>query len=296
MHGADGDSPQDILAHMGAALISDREFEQLRQLVYDRLGIKLGPEKKSLLQGRLQKRLRALDLPDFHAYYERLVAEPDGGPELQAFSNAVTTNKTDFYREKHHFDFIAKTWLPPIVAETRRGRPRSLRIWSAACSSGEEPYTIAFTLLDALGAEARTWDLQILATDINTKVLTTAANAIYPLERVSTVPREILERHFLRGVRESSGHVRVRGDVRALVRFQKLNFMDERWAVRTPFDLVFCRNALIYFDRPTQEKLVRRFMQTLVPQGHLILGHSECVQGWFPDLRSLGSTVYQKTS
>lgn len=286
----------EILNSLGAPLITTAEFELLRDLVRERIGITLGPEKKSLLQGRLQKRLRELSLPDFHAYHEYLLSCGDQHQELQQFANAVTTNKTDFFRESHHFEFIAKTWLPPIVAAAKQGRPKSLRIWSAACSSGEEPYTLAFTLLDALGADARSWDVSILATDINTRVLETAANGIYPMERVSTVPRPVLERHFLRGTGKSEGFCRVRANVRALVTFRKLNFMDAAWPMRKPFDLVFCRNALIYFDRKTQENLVRRFMQNLVPEGYLILGHSECVHGWFTDLKNLGNTVYRKTT
>lgn len=286
----------DVLNAFGAPMITTAEFELLSGLVRERLGITLGPEKKSLLQGRLQKQLRDLALPDFRAYYEYLLSCGDQRKELQQFANAVTTNKTDFFREPHHFEFLAKSWLPAIVAETHRGRPRSLRIWSAACSSGEEPYTLAFTLLDALGSEARSWDLSILATDVNTRVLETAANGIYPMERVSTVPRPVLERHFLRGTGKHEGHCRVRESARALVTFRQLNFMDATWPMKKPFDLVFCRNALIYFDRRTQEGLVRRFMQSLVPAGYLILGHSECVHGWFADLKNLGNTVYRKTA
>lgn len=276
--------------------ISDEEFALLRGLVRDRLGMTLGPEKKSLLQGRLRKRLHELGLQDFKSYYVHVTSSKGGDQELQHFANAVTTNKTDFYREKHHFEFLAKEWLPPIVEEARRGRPKSLRIWSAACSSGEEPYSIAFTLLDALGTDARSWDLQVLATDVNTRVLEIAANGIYPMERVSTVERSILERRFLKGTDKNAGYCRVRADVRAIVTFRRLNFMDEQWPMKRPFDLVFCRNALIYFDRGTQQSLVRRFMDQLVPKGHLILGHSECVHGWFSDLRNLGNTVYQKSS
>lgn len=290
-HGPSGE----VLNALGAPLISDKEFALLSDLVRERVGITLGPEKKSLLQGRLQKRLRELGLTDFHAYHDYLLSCSDQHQELQQFANAVTTNKTDFFREAHHFAFLAKTWLPPIVEEARRGRPKALRIWSAACSSGEEPYTIAFTLLDALGEHARSWDLSIVATDVNTRVLEVAANGIYPMERVSTVPRAVLERHFLRGTGKNQGFCRVRADVRSLVSFRKLNFMDEAWPWTKPFDLVFCRNALIYFDRKTQETLVRRFMQSLVPKGHLILGHSECVHGWFADLQNLGNTVYRKT-
>lgn len=284
----------EVLDSLHTPTITDSEFALLRDLVLERTGIKLGPEKKSLLQGRLQRRLRELGLPDFRTYHDRLLTEGGADRELELFTNAVTTNKTDFYREAHHFEFVAKTWLPPIVQEAKRGRPRKLRVWSAACSTGEEPYTIAFTLLDALGADARTWDVRILATDINTRVLESAANGVYAMDRLSVVPPEVLRSKFLRGTGPHEGHARVRADVRAMITFRQLNFMDASWPIRTQFDLIFCRNALIYFDRPTQEGLVRRFMDQLVPGGHLILGHSECVQGWFSDLQSLGNTVHRK--
>lgn len=274
--------------------MTDKQFADLRKVIYARSGIHFPDTKKYVLESRLTQRLVELELDDFDQYHAFLTTGPYQSDEFQEMFNRITINETSFFRNEPQLDIFEKHVLPELL-EARKMTKR-LRIWSAACSSGEEPYTLAFTLLDALGSDARSWDVSILATDINTRVLETAANGIYSMERVSTVPRPVLERHFLRGTGKNDGYCRVRANVRALVTFRKLNFMDAAWPMKKPFDLVFCRNALIYFDRKTQENLVRRFMQNLVPEGYLILGHSECVHGWFTDLKNLGNTVYRKTT
>lgn len=284
-------APEDLI--LGEPL-HKADFERFRQLILARTGIKLGPEKHSLVQGRVSKRLRALGMQSFSQYFERVASAPEDDRELEAFIDVVTTNKTDFFREKHHFEFLANKWIPEMKREAQLGqRQRKLRIWSAACSSGEEPYTIAMTLLDALGADARAWDMRILATDVSSTVLAKAKAGIYSQERVETVPRETLQRHFLRGTGKSAGFVRTRADLQSLITFHRLNFMDAKWPMHARFDLIFCRNALIYFERELQQQLVTRFLQYLAPGGYLILGHSECIHGWFQDLAHLGDTIYR---
>jgi chemotaxis protein methyltransferase CheR len=236
---------------------------------------------------RLARRLQALGLRTFAEYHTRLLA--DGG-ELTRFINAMTTNKTEFFREAHHFDYLKSTWLPSR-RPCRRTSDRRLRFWSAACSTGEEPYSLALTLLEALGGGAG-WDLRILASDIDTDVLAHAAAGIYPLEHVAPVPAALLPRYFLRGTAARDGYVRVKPAVRSLVTFRRINFVDEAWPIRTRFDAIFCRNVLIYFDRDTQQRILDRLIEHLADDGLLFLGHSESIHGLVDGLEPLAPTVY----
>ena len=272
--------------------MTDREFAVFRDLVHRETGIALGPHKRALLEARLTKRLRALGLASFSAYYDYLRGGDATGEERGRFVNAITTNETAFFREPAHFGHLTSTWLPARLADAAAGGPCRLRIWSAACSSGEEPYSIAMTLLDGLDDPKR-WNVRILASDIDTDVLARAAAAIYPMESVARVPEAVLRRHFLRGVGPQAGMVRVRPEVRALVTFRRLNFLDETWPVRAQFDLVFCRNVLMYFDRPTQARLVARLERVLAPHGLLVLGHAENLLGLASDMRRVTSTIYR---
>jgi chemotaxis protein methyltransferase CheR len=272
--------------------MTDREFELFRELVRRETGIALGPHKRTLLEARLTKRLRALQLPDFSAYHAYLRRLDDGGEERVRFVNAVTTNETAFFREPSHFEHLATQWLPAHRATADAGGRRRLRAWSAACSSGEEPYSIAMTILDAL-AGARDWDVRILASDIDTDVLGRAVAGIYPADAVARVPPATLRRWFLRGVDAHRGLVRVRAEVRALVTVRRLNLLDGAWPIRTQFDLIFCRNVLMYFDRPTQARLVARLERMLAPGGLLVLGHAENLLGLGTDMRRVTSTIYR---
>ena len=205
----------------------------------------------------------------------------------------MTTNKTEFFREAHHFEYVRTRWLPSR-GPCRRMSDRHLRVWSAGCSTGEEAYTLAITLLDALDAGER-WDVRILASDIDTEVLTHAAAGIYPLEQVAPVPRAMIPRYFLRGTGGQDGFVRVKPAVRSLVTFRRINFIDEPWPIRTRFDLIFCRNVLIYFDRPTQQRILSRLVLQMKDDGLLFLGHSESILG-FDALAPVGATVYRRTT
>jgi chemotaxis protein methyltransferase CheR len=272
--------------------ITDREFELFRVLVRRHTGIALGPQKRLLLQARLGKRLRALGLASFGEYYEALTAADGDGVELTRFINAVTTNKTDFFREPHHFRHLEEVWLPDVRRHAARDADRALRLWSAGCSTGEEPYTIAMVLRDGLGSLAG-WNVRILASDIDTDVLERAAAGIYTLEQAAGVPAALLPRHFLRGRGQQEGLVRVRPEVHALVTFRRINLLEEPWPIRRPLDVVFCRNVLIYFDRPTQQRILARIASLLKPEGLLFLGHSESAYGLLEDVQHLGNTIYR---
>lgn len=275
--------------------ITDAEFEAFRKLIYADAGISLSPAKRALVCSRLAKRLRQLGMKTYGEYYEFLLSEEPGSPERQEMINCITTNKTEFFRESHHFDFLRDTAFPQIRERARRGGPRRLRIWSAGCSTGEEPYTLAITLLEHFGPLSG-WDVRILASDIDTQVLKKAEEGIYSLDSIRNLPEEIRRKYFLRGTGTLDGTCRVRPDLQSLITFRRINFMDDVWPIRTNFDLIFCRNVLIYFNRETQERLVSRFAQLLDPNGHLMLGHSENVS-WLTDLlMPLGGTIHKLRS
>jgi chemotaxis protein methyltransferase CheR len=273
--------------------MSDREFEQLRALVRAQTGIALGPQKRHLLRARLDRRLRALGLSTF-AQYCAYLTEGRHPEELVAFVNAVTTNKTDFFREPHHFAHLAEHWAPALRAGVQPGHTRRVRIWSAASSSGEEPYTIAMVLREA-GIVAPVFDVRILASDIDTDVLAHASEGVYAVDRTTAVPPDLLRRYFLRSRRQPT-HVRVRPELRDVVTFRRINFADSSWPIRVRFDVIFCRNALIYFDRAGQQAILGKLLAFLEPGGLLFLGHSESVLGLAEGLTPLGNTIYARAA
>jgi len=275
------------------ASLTDGEFALFRALVADQTGIALGPHRRVLLQVRLGKRLRALGLRTFSEYHRLLTERDPLGEEMTRLVNAITTNRTEFFREGHHFAYLAKTWVPAVRARSAETEDRSVRIWSAGCSSGEEPYTIAMTLRDALPSPSDL-DIRILASDIDTEMLARAAAGIYPLEAIGRVPKVSVPRHFLRGVGSQEGFVQVRPEISAMVTVRRINLLERPWPIRTRFDVVFCRNALIYFGRATQQGVLERLVECLKDDGLLILGHSESVHG-IARLRHLGRTIYQRT-
>ncbi len=278
-----------------ARQLTDREFELLSALVLSQTGIALGPSKRALLQARLGKRLKALGLSKFLDYHRLLEQQGPEGEELGRFVDAVTTNKTEFFREPHHFAYLRDRLVPALEARVALGAERRVRVWSAGCSSGEEPYTIAIALADALGDEHR-WDLKILASDISTDMLRRAETGTYSLDEVAAVPRMTLRRYFLRGTGANDGRVRVRPELRGLVAFRRINLLDAAWPIRTTFDVVFCRNVLIYFDRATQQRVLERLISFVNDGGLLMLGHSEGVYGMVAGLQHVGNTVYRKES
>ncbi len=266
-------------------------FDRLRALIKERTGISLGDNKVQLVQSRLVSRLQALGLPTFEEYVERVAASRDAD-ELRELTNAITTNKTSFFREEHHFEALRGVVTRAAAAAAGSGRPRTLRVWSAACSTGEEPYSIAITLLEALGHEAPRWDVKVLATDIDTDVLASGARGVYPADRMDDIPAAQASRWFVAGQGEQAGLVRARRPLRQLITWRQMNFVDVPWPIRTSFDVVFCRNVLIYFDRATQLDVVNRLVERLSPDGELYLGHSESLVGTRAGLRALGRTAF----
>jgi chemotaxis protein methyltransferase CheR len=271
---------------MMTAMLTDKEFELFRHLIHQQVGIKLDEPKKTLLVSRLGKRLRDLHLSSYQAYYDCVSGE-GGEEELIKLLDLVSTNKTEFYREPVHFDFLRGQVLPEVQSS------RTLRIWSSAASSGEEPYTIAMTLSDSI-ADIHRWDIKILASDISTRVLAKASSAIYEEERVSQLPNDLVKRHFLRGKGPQEGKLQVRPQVARLVAFRRINLMDPTFPIRSQLDVIFCRNVMIYFDRPTQAKLMEKFFRYLRPGGYLFIGHSESLQWIDHQFTYLRPTIYQK--
>jgi chemotaxis protein methyltransferase CheR len=265
---------------------SDADFRALAQLAYRYTGIALSERKRNLLYSRLSRRLRQLGLGSFAEY--RVFVERNNA-EIESFINSIATNHTKFFREAHHFDHL-RTHVAVPFAHERHGRgQRRLRIWSAGCSSGEEAYTIAVVLKREI-ADLAVQDVKILATDINTDVLAKAARGQFALTSVEDVPRVYLE-FFRRNDKE--GKVTVDDDVRNAIAFRRLNLMDE-WPFRGPFDAIFCRNVMIYFDAATKAKLIDRFTHMLRPGGWLYIGHSESLIGDHPGLQSVGRTIYRR--
>ena len=269
----------------GEFSLSGREFARIKARIYKVAGISLSDAKRTLVISRLSKILRALHLPSFDAYVDYL--EGAGTvQDSQDFINALTTNLTRFYREDHHFEHL-RAYVGQLLAEKPRGT--RLRIWSAGCSTGQEAYTIGMDLL-AAHAELARWDFRILATDIDTAVIHKAARGVYPASEVAGLPPE-RARPF---ERRPDGTVRIPAPVRERIAFKPFNLMEPVWPMRGPFDAIFCRNVVIYFDQPTKQRLFRRYAQLLPVGGHLFLGHSESLHGVNDDFELIGRTVYRK--
>lgn len=256
------------------------DFAEVRRLIYAHAGISLSDAKEDMVYSRLARRLRALGLTRFQDYLRLLKA--GDATEWEAFVNALTTNLTAFFREAHHFD-ILKDFL-----RTRRERP--ITIWSAAASTGEEPYSIAMTVLETL--PDATSAVQILASDLDTNVLERAREGIYALDRVAKLGEARQRRFFLRGTGSREGLARVRPELRAMIDYFQLNLLDAQWPIKTPLDAIFCRNVMIYFDKPTQYRILQRMKPLLKPDGLLFLGHSEALYHAADLFRLRGQTVY----
>lgn len=270
------------------AVLGDREFDFIRLVIEQNAGIILGPNKRQLVQGRLVRRLRELGLPSYEAYCEHI--RESGPEELVGLINALTTNVTSFFREKHHFDALTSYMLPEAMK--RNATSRRLRIWSAGCSSGEEPYSIAISALQAVPAALR-WDLKILATDIDSEMIAFARRGYYPEDRVAALVDTQLRAGFLR--RDDVSEVRVKPEIASCVRFAPLNLLHD-WPMKGPFDVIFCRNVMIYFDQVTRERLVQRFANYLAPEGYLCLGHSESIHGPHAHFKLVGRTIYRRVA
>ncbi len=271
--------------------LNNREFKSVQSLIYDLAGIALADSKHIMVQSRLAKRVRKLEL-DSYTEYLRYLDNPEHKDEVTNFVNALTTNKTDFFREKHHFDFLANTAFPELKRRAEISGERKLRIWCSASSTGEEPYTIAMSVREFFGDDPR-WDIRILASDIDTEVLARADEGVYDADRIGDIPMHLLKKYFEKQAKSEDAPVKAKPTLRDLITFRKLNLQDQQWPINTLFDIIFCRNVMIYFDRPSQKKIVEHFADYLRPEGHLIIGHSEALFGITDRYRSLGDTIYQ---
>ena len=251
--------------------ISDQDFDAIRKLVYDRFGINLTDQKKTLVVGRLQKVLRQREFTTFRSYYDWLLNDKTG-EGLDELANRISTNHTFFYREKTHFEYFAKTVLPDAVARRKASGDIGLRIWCAGCSSGEEPYTLMMLMMEYFGAQFKKWQPKLLATDISATALRKAMSGVYDPDRVAQLPATIRNRHFQK---TAEGQLRVTDAVRQNMIYRRHNLMDDTFPFNKQFDAVFCRNVMIYFDRDTRNNLVRKYYQHTMNGGYLFIGHSE---------------------
>jgi chemotaxis protein methyltransferase CheR len=270
-----------------ADALSDRDLRTLARLIYDRAGITLHDGKKALVTARLQKRVRTGGFGSF-AEYVKFVESDRSGDEVVLLLDAIATNHTSFFREPQHFEYLTQTILPSLKTPGKRG----LNVWSAACSSGEEPYTIGMALSDVLPAEDMA-QVRILASDLSTKVLKAAREGVYKMERVEGLPRELLRRHFEKGMGAQEGLCRVSARIRQLVEFDRLNLLEIADLGRR-FDVIFCRNVMIYFDRAVQQKVVSMLERHLAPNGWLLISHSESLNGIQHGLQWSAPAVYRR--
>ncbi len=268
--------------------LSEKDFQRFSTLVYEQAGINLHQGKKELLRARLAKRIRELGFGSFSEYYEHLIRD-ETGDELVHMLNCIATNLTRFFREEAHFEFLAQVVYPEFKQVLKHsGNQVLFKVWSAACSTGEEPYSIAIHASCHLDC-----DFQILATDISTKALDKATKAIYPQNHLSQVPAHMISRFFLKGFGPKQGYVRLKPQIRSRVSFFRHNLMDPP-PMQEKMDVVFCRNVLIYFDRHTQKKVVENIASVLKPGGYLLVGHAESLNGAVPQLRYVRPAVYRK--
>jgi chemotaxis protein methyltransferase CheR len=272
--------------------LSRRNFEKLARFVTGELGIKMGADKAAMVQSRLVRRVRELGLTSIDAYCDQLFTGNGIEEERIHIFNAITTNKTDFFREPQHFQFLTQVALPDIERNGHTHTDRRILAWSAPCSSGEEPYTLAMVLSQY--AASRNLNYRILATDISTKVLRMAKEGIYTKQQVAPVPPELRRLYLLQPKTGDRSLVRVNAELRRSISFHQLNFMDTDYGVREMFSIIFCRNVLIYFDRPTQEAVVNKLCRNLRPGGYLFVSHSESLSGLDVPLTALGASCFKK--
>jgi chemotaxis protein methyltransferase CheR len=269
--------------------LGDKEFKRLSSFITEELGIKMPEVKKTMLQSRLQKRLNDVQKSSFKEYLD-FVFSREGTSERTVMMDIVTTNKTDFFREPGHFDFMIETMLPEYTASSKR---QVMKVWSAGCSSGEEPYTLAIVLSE-FREKFKDFDFHITATDISTRMLLKAETAIYAEERVAPVNDNLKRKYLLKSKNLQSRTVRIVPELRSKVNFGMLNFMDDDYQVNGLFDVIFCRNVLIYFDRKTQEDVINKLCSKLKPGGYFYLGHSESITNFKVPLKQIKSTIFIK--
>lgn len=267
---------------------SKEEFDEIRRIVKEHTGIVLAEGKQDMVYSRLSRRLRDLKIPTFADYLRHL--DRDDEKELLNFVNAITTNLTSFFREGHHFEYLKNELLPELMNLNQASR--RIRIWSAGCSTGEEPYSIAMTVRDVI-PEDSDWDVKILATDLDSNVLATGKRGVYPVNRVEGVAEHYKRRWMLKGKGDTEGMIKMRSSLQSMIQFKRLNLI-EPWPVKGPMDLIFCRNVVIYFDKDTQRDLFYRFGEVLRPDGRMFIGHSENIFNVSDRFKLLGHTIYYR--
>lgn len=270
--------------------ISDHEFAGLRDLIHQRFGINLTEQKRSLLVGRLQKLMRTLGFNSFSQYIEYLTQDKSE-QGLSELVDLISTNHTYFNREKDHFDYFSETAFPAIVENLKRQNRRDLRIWCAGSSTGEEPYTLMMLMMEHLGSDYKNWDAGLLATDISDRALTAARAGVYPRDRVEQLPANLRNKYFTPA---DQGHLAVKEQVKKEVTYRRFNLMNTQFPFKKPFQIIFCRNVMIYFDQPTRDALVARFHKFIEPGGYLFIGHSETLGRTQTLFRYLEPALYQK--
>jgi chemotaxis protein methyltransferase CheR len=281
---------------MEITTISDEEFKHFRELIYQLAGIALSPEKRQVVQSRLQRRLRHYEFKSFSDYYALVTGKFCPTNELEALVNCVTTNTTSFFREPHHFEFVKEHAVPALLSGVRFGDGApTIRVWHAGCSTGEEPYSLAITFAQCRMTNRIPFTVRQLASDIDSDVLATAKAGVYDEEKLAAVPESVRRAAFLRGRGDNSSRYKVKPELQSQITFRQINLLDESWPLRpeTKFDMIWCRNVVIYFDKPTQRRLFARFSERLAPGGYLFIGHSESLLGVSTAFDSIGQTIYR---
>ncbi|WP_232771241.1 CheR family methyltransferase [Colwellia sp. 75C3] len=276
-----------------AMQLSDDDFKFICQFVYENTGIVLNDSKREMLYRRLTRIVRDRKLNSFSEYSQLL--RDQGDKEKDFFINAITTNLTSFFRENHHFEYLTKEEIPALLKSKTAGSDgkKRLRIWSSASSTGEEPYSIAITLLEAMKKDLPHWDIKILATDIDSEVLAKGKAGVYDVNRIEDIPQKIKQGYFFQGRGKSSQSVKVHDKLQSIITFKQLNLLHE-WPIKGPFDAIFCRNVIIYFDKKTQHELFARYFELLAPGGLLFLGHSENLGNYQQYFSNVGRTIFRK--
>lgn len=273
--------------------ISDKEFNLFQRLIYNASGIFLTPAKKELLKSRLMKRLRQKSLASFKEYYDYVTQRDTTGEELVNMLDCISTNLTEFFREVAHFQFLAEKAIPALLENKRKKHEKRVRVWSAGCSTGEEPYSISMVLAEHVQRQYE-WDVKILATDISTRVLRKAMEGVYTKDQLKSVSLQLINSYFKKRNVNNKGYYHIDTCLKNMIAFRRLNLTDETFPFKGQFDFIFCRNVMIYFDKQTQNELISKFYQHLAPNGYLFIGHSESLAGTNNKFRYVQPTVYQK--
>lgn len=274
--------------------LSDKQFERIATEIYRLCGINLSVAKKLLVEGRIRKRMKQLSVTSFDAYLDYFFSQEGYEAEYVNLIDAITTNKSDFFRENHHFDFLKETGLPAIIRYIEANvKSRSMSFWSAGCSSGEEPYTLAIVLKEYF-EHRKSIHFSIYASDVSTLILDSAIAGIYESEKIDSIPLTLKKKYFLKSKAADKKLIRVASEIRELVDFRRINFLESDYDIPGNLDAAFCRNVLIYFDRQTQESVLKKIVKKIRVEGYLFLGHSETITGLDLPLRRIAPTIYQK--